>query len=274
MFRALIALLMLLPFAAHAAEPVWEERADWAAEFSARESTGTLLIFDEAANRYLVHDRKRAETPFIPASTFKIFNALAGLDTGAVKDEYDVTRWDGVKRGPAWDRDTDLAAGMRFSTVWFYQAMARRIGEARMREWIEKADYGNRDIGGAIDRFWLDGKLRISAVQQIEFLRRLADGALPFSARAQETVRRITIVDSGPTYVLHGKTGWRSIKGDANDLGWFVGWVESGGKRAFFALNMDMPSASIDGTIAKHAPKREAIVRAVLTKLGALPEKK
>jgi beta-lactamase class D len=272
--RAVVALMLLWPTVALAADPTWEERPDWASEFTSREAPGTMLVFDESQNRYLVFDRKRAETPYIPASTFKIFNALVGLETGAVKDEFDVARWDGVKRGsPTWDRDTDLAAGMKFSTVWFYQAMARRIGDARMREWIEKANYGNRDIGGTIDRFWLDGKLRISAVQQVEFLRKLADGTLPFAPKVQEAVRRITIVDSAPHYVMHAKSGWRHIKGDAQDLGWFVGWVESSGKRWFFALNMDMPSAAGDGVIAKHAPKREAAVRAILTKLGALPSK-
>ena len=72
-----------------------------------------------------------------------------------------------------------------------------------MQEWIDKVGYGNRDIGGGIDRFWLSGALRISAVEQIAFLRRLAAGTLPFSARSQETVRRITIQESAPDYVLH-----------------------------------------------------------------------
>ncbi len=56
MIRALLALVLLLPLAARAAEPTWEERPDWAAEFSARESPGTLLIYDESADCYLVHD--------------------------------------------------------------------------------------------------------------------------------------------------------------------------------------------------------------------------
>ena len=170
---------------------------------------GTALIFDEASNRYLVFDRKRAETRFSPASTFKIFNAMVALETGAVKDEYEVIRWDGVERQfPDWNRDHSLASGMKFSVVWFYQEMARRAGQQRMQHWIDEAGYGNRDIGGGIDRFWLSGALRISAVEQIGFLRRLAAGTLPFSARSQETVRRITIQESAPDYVLHGKTGW------------------------------------------------------------------
>jgi beta-lactamase class D len=255
---------------AHAADALWEEHPEWATQFSQRGVAGTAVIYEEASNRTLVFDRKRAQMRFSPASTFKVFNAMVALETGAVKDEYEVIRWDGVERRfPDWNRDHSLASGMKFSVVWFYQEMARRAGQRRMQHWIDEVGYGNRDIGGGIDRFWLSGALRISAVEEIGFLRRLAAGTLPFSARSQEAVRRITIQESAPEYVLHGKTGWamhEDIQRDA-DLGWYVGWVERGGKRWFFAINIDMPRGADD------APKRVAIGRALLASLGALPAK-
>lgn len=273
LLSTLLLLLILIPsMCASAVTTQWLAHPEWAAEFASRGIAGTALVYDESANQYLVFDADRARRSYLPASTFKIFNALVGLETGAVADEFEVTRWDGVKRwNEKWNRDTDLVAGMRNSTLWFYQAMARRIGAARMQEWVDKAGYGNRDISGGIDQFWLDGRLRISAEQQIGFLRRLADGKLPFSTRSQETVRRITIVDSAPDYVLHAKTGWTSIAGSKTDIAWYVGWLERGGKRWFFALNMDMPSSDIEGSLAQNGPKRETIGRAILTRLGALP---
>ena len=264
----LFLLCLILPTAIVAAEPTWEDHPEWSKEFSDRGVTGTALVFDESAMRYLVFDRKRAETPFIPASTFKVFNAMVALETGVVKDEFDVVRWDGTERRfKDWNRDQSLASAMKFSAVWFYQEMARRAGPERMQEWIDKVGYGNRDIGGGIDRFWLSGKLRISALEQIGFLRRLAAGSLPFSARSQETVRRITIQESAPDHVLHGKTGLAMHDDIASkeDLGWYVGWVERGGRRWFFALNADLPRGLDD------APKRITIVRALLAQAGALP---
>ena len=155
---------------------------------------------------------------------------------------------------------------MRYSTVWFYQAMARRAGYDAMRAWIDKAGYGNRDIGTAqdIDHFWLnDSPMRISAEQQIDFLRRLADNQLPFSDRAQETVRRISISASMPGYVLHAKTGWDGHHG------WYVGWVESHGRRWFFAMNMD-----IDSTQAStYLPLRLSLTKQLLGSLGAFHER-
>jgi beta-lactamase class D len=264
----LIALLLALSALRVQAGDNWELHPEWADDFKAQSVSGTMLIYDEQAQRYLVLDRQRAETAFAPASTFKIFNALTALETGVIADEHEVLKWDGTKRWLAvWNRDHDLASGMKYSVVWFYQEIARRVGQERMQAWIDKAGYGNRDISGGIDRFWLGkGGLRISAVEQIGFLRRLADDALPFSARSQDIVRRITIVEQGDGYVLHAKTGWKQVEGET-DLGWYVGWVERDARRWFFALNIDMPAAT-------DAPRRAVLAKAVLTRVGALPAAK
>lgn len=269
--RCLVLFALLLPLHLFAAQPAWDDHPEWRGEFGNRGVVGTALVFDESANRYFVFDRRRAETGFRPASTFKVFNALVGIETGAVADEFEVYPWDRKPHeNPKWNRDTDLAGGMRNSTLWFYQAMARRIGVARMQEWVDKAGYGNRDIGGGIDQFWLSGKLRISAVQQIDFLRRLAAGTLPFSPRAQEVVRRITAIEVAPGYVLHGKTGWCGNEGGQPDTGWFIGWLERGGRRWYVAVNVDLPSYTREGSVEANGPKREAIARAVLARVGAL----
>jgi beta-lactamase class D len=133
-----------------------------------------------------------------------------------------------------------------------------------MQDWIDRTAYGNRDISGAVDMFWLNNTLRISALEQVDFLRRLADGRLPFSTAAQETARRITIVEDAPSWTMHAKTGW-ATKGASDgktDLGWVVGWVEREGRRWFFAINIDMPDAA-------DPSKRMPLARALLADLGA-----
>jgi beta-lactamase class D len=47
-----------------------------------------------------------------------------------------------------------------------------------MQTWLERFDYGNRNIAGGQDMFWLDGDLRISALKQVLFLEKLASGKL------------------------------------------------------------------------------------------------
>lgn len=266
MYRYLLCALFLLPSFAFAEAREWKDHPEWASEFAGRGVAGSMVVFDERARAWHVFDRERAQARYSPASTFKLFNALVALETGAVKEEHEVIRWDGMKRTfDDWNRDHSLASGMKYSVVWYYQEMARRIGARRMQDWLDRVGYGNRDIGGGIDRFWLDGELRISQVEQVEFLRRLASGSLPFRADVQETVRRIAIVESAPSHVLHAKTGWALVGPEQADFGWYVGWLEHDGRRWFFALTIDMPKARED------APKRIEIARAVLARIGALP---
>jgi beta-lactamase class D len=86
------------------------------------------------------------------------------LSASAATDEKEVFLWDGKPKPiAAWERDHTLDSGMRESAIWMFQEIARRTGKERMREWVERLDYGNKDIGGGIDLFWLQGSLRVSA---------------------------------------------------------------------------------------------------------------
>ncbi|MBI4915501.1 MAG: class D beta-lactamase [Acidobacteria bacterium] len=242
----------------------WTERPAWAALFADAGVRGTIAVVDERVGARWVHDGARARERFIPASTFKIPHALFALDAGIVRDEFQVFRWDGARRDvESWNRDQDLRSSMRNSTVWVYQAFARRLGETRERAYLERIGYGNADPAGGIDRFWLDGALRISALEQIDFLRKLYRNSLPFPVEHQRLVKDVMIVEAGPDWILRAKTGWGARM--TPQVGWWVGWVERADGAVFFALNIDMPRGGGD------AQKREAIARAVLRSLGALP---
>ena len=258
----LLAILSLAAIGAMPA-PAWQERPDFAALLADAGANGTIIVLDEQSKRWHVANRARAQQGFLPASTFKVFNALVALDAGAVADEHEVIEWDGVTRDiPAWNRDHDLESGMKASAVWFYQALARRSGEDRMRAALERTGYGNGDLRAGIDRFWLEGGFRVTPAEQITFLQRLADDALPFSVRSQAIVKRVIEVDRGEDWVLRGKTGMMRA-GTPGAIGWFVGWVERGDQRWFVAVNIDMP----DG---KLVPKRVELARAALHAAGAI----
>ncbi|MGE3802897.1 MAG: class D beta-lactamase [Candidatus Kapaibacterium sp.] len=221
---------------------------------------GTFLLYNPQENQYLVWNPERARTPYLPASTFKIFNSLVALETGVIKDENDTISWDGVKRQiPDWNRTHDLRSAIAYSVVWYYQELARRIGEERMQHYIDTANYGNRDISGGIDRFWLDGGLRITPQQQIDFLVRLHNNTLPFSQRTMNIVKDIMILKETPDYVYRGKTGW--VLRDTTSVGWFVGYLQRGEKVWFFATNIRMEGD-------KDVPKRKEITWNILKSLG------
>lgn len=125
-----------------------------------RKSHATLVLKNLKAHQTFEFNRERSKQRFTPESSFKVANALIGLEVKAVADEYEVKRWDGVIREfPVWNRDHSLASAMRESAIWYYQAMARDIGQELMKDYLNRIDYGNRDISGGTDTFWLDKQL-------------------------------------------------------------------------------------------------------------------
>jgi beta-lactamase class D len=194
---------------------------------------GTFILRDMKNEKTFVYNNERANQQFAPQSTFKVPNSLIGLQVGAVKDEYDIKYWDGVERElEVWNQDHTLGSAMRNSVVWYYQAMARDIGENRMEKWVQDISYGNEDISGGIDQFWLSSSLKISPKEQAEFMESLYKESLPFDKDIMKTVKRIMIQKKGDHYTLYGKTG------QGPGLGWYVGFIETENQAYSFATNI------------------------------------
>ncbi|NHQ60767.1 class D beta-lactamase [Chlorobium sp. BLA1] len=193
-----------------------------------------------------------------PCSTFKIYNTLIGLQLGLLRGADDPWyTWDGVHRDiDGWNRNLTLREAFRVSAVPSFQALASAIGHERMKRYIDRIGYGNREISSGIDSFWLPrpgrAGLLISASEQVALLNRLLDGRLPFSKKHLNTLRDIMLVAESPKGKLYGKTGsGRSAEG-REELGWFVGFLESGGVEYAFACNItggEHPSGKAARTI-------------------------
>ena len=230
--------------AAHASE--WTASADVAALFKQAGVTGTFVVYDIDADRYLGYNRSRAETRFVPASTFKIANTMIGLSVGAVENVDEVLPYGGAPQPfKSWERDMSLREAIALSNATIYQVLARRIGLERMRKNVTELQYGNSDIGTRVDTFWLEGPLAISAVEQSRFLARLVAGDLPFPQHVQRITREIVRLEQGEDWALYGKTGWMNAPGSG--VGWWVGWIEKNERAYTFALNIDILKSSDAG---------------------------
>lgn len=258
-----LATSLMLLFTAGGAAADTTVRPSWQRHFEAKGARGTFVLLQPLQNRYTVLDTSRAKQRLLPASTFKIANALIGLEVGSIADENEVFRWDGKpKLRPAWERDQTLATGLRDGTAWMFQEVARRTGKAAMREWLDRLGYGNRDLSGGIDQFWLQGGLRISAREQVELLYQLAEGRLPMTQRAQRLVRQALVAEKTRDYTLYGRTG---TSGGKEPVAWWIGWVEKKGRPVgVFALNYAPTAAS-------RFDDRFEIGRAILEEAGVLP---
>jgi beta-lactamase class D len=142
-----------------------------------------------------------------------------------------------------------------------YRAIARKVGEAGEREWVNKLGYGNRDTSGGVDKFWIWGGMRISPLEQIDFLRRFDENKLPISERTADIVRDIMTLDVTENFVLRAKTGTVGPPDEPRELAWFVGWLEAGARRVFFALLIDGHTEGVDPAVVRR-PLTERILRA------------
>jgi bla regulator protein BlaR1 len=212
-------------------------------------TTGTFIMYDETNDQYTVFNEPQSTNRFSPCSTFKIYNSLAGLETGVMdqEDVYTLAKWNGTQYTvPAWNHDQTLESATKDSVVWYFQNLATQIGTERMQAFLDKIEYGNRDISGGLTTFWLRSSLQISAREQVDLLHRLYSGKLPVSPENVAIVKKnITLSeDSGMRFM--GKTG-SALQDDKWILGWFVGCVEKQGNRYFFATNIQAPDGATGG---------------------------
>ena len=191
---------------------------------------GALLIESLDGDVKYKHNSGNAEQAYIPASTFKVQNTLIALEEGVIKDQFEVITWDGVERAYApWNGDQTLATAFARSCVWCFQRFAKKIGDSRYKQYLDAFDYGNKKTGKDVVTFWLDGDLRVSPSEQINFLRKVYFEQLPVKHSNIKILKDIMLTEETPAYKLRAKTGWKGQNG------WYVGYVESGDEVWFFA---------------------------------------
>lgn len=233
---------------------------------------GAFVLYDLKRDRYVRYDEARCRERFSPFSTFKIPNSLIGLDTGVIADAEHVVKWDAQKY-PAHSQDTlpfstwwqeqTLRTAFKRSVVWYYRELALSVGERRMREYVQRLHYGNEDASGPLNGFWLGSSLKVSADEQVEFLKRLYKEELPVAKRSTRIVKEIMTLEETPDYKLSGKTGGGPL-GEARFLGWFVGYLETKDNTYFFATEIEGP------TYLSIRDERIALTKRILADLGHL----
>ncbi|MFW9875876.1 MAG: penicillin-binding transpeptidase domain-containing protein [Candidatus Thorarchaeota archaeon] len=217
---------------------------------------GCFICFDLKNNiNILTINEKKSTEPLSPCSTFKIFNSLAALDSKVLKNENSLKIWEGNKYSiTSWNKNHTLKSAIRNSVVWYFKEVAKDIGTNRMQNYLNRANYGNKDISGGITKFWLNSSLKITPKEQIQFMKRLYSNKLPFSSHAVEITKSILILEKTNKYTFSGKTGTCF-----QNYGWFLGHISSDkGEYVFCCL--------IQGRKAT-GPKAREISKKILTNL-------
>ena len=223
------------------------------------QADGVFLLLDLKTNKLIEYKGISKDTMLIPASTFKIPNSLIGLETGVLKDELTEFKWNGTThKNQAWNKDQNLREAFQNSTVWYFQELARKIGEKHMKKYLAQFNYGNQNMGGEIDKFWLSGDLRISPLQQLEFLKALWNEELKLSKKTNKTMKKVFVVEKKGESTLYAKTGWGFT--DSTDIGWYMGVVENQKSTYLFVHAM----TSKDSRLELFGESRKTIARKIL----------
>jgi beta-lactamase class D len=195
-------------------------------------SGGVFLLDGETGDVFATNEQWLVRDA-IPASTFKVFSSLAALESGVVASTDQIIRLPHyTSTREEINRDLDFASAFALSALPHYQHLVRKIGAERMQSYLDIAGYGNRSIGGGVDQFWISGDLRITPLEQLEFLQRLYRADLPFR---QEVIAQVKQIMQRVEYGgrVYGKTGWATAA-DGLHTGWSVGWLEREAKEPLY----------------------------------------
>ena len=221
-------------------------------------SQGCFLLYNMKTGKFdQVIGEENCKVRHSPCSTFKVPLAVMAFDSGILKDEMQILKWDGVKDSrEVANKDHDARSWMKDSIVWFSQRLTPLMGKEKFQSYVDKFEYGNKDLSAGIKESWLvspaaDGPaLKISGYEQIEFMKKLWTGKLPSSPRATKLTQEITFLEMTPKgYSFSGKTGSNSYgKNSKKALGWFISHIQKGDEEYLTAGNfLDVkPAESTD----------------------------
>ncbi len=210
--------------------------SDYAAYFDGLE--GCFVLYDLTNDNWNLYNLEQATHRVSPNSTYKIYNALFGLEEGVITPQNSQIPWDKkVYPFEAWNTDQSLPSAMGASVNWYFQEIDRRLGTASVIDYIQQIGYGNEDIHGDLSSYWMESSLKISPIEQVELLTKMYTHRLGFAPQNINAVKNAICLSASPNGTLYGKTGTGRVN-DQDVNGWFIGYVESNGHTYFFASNI------------------------------------
>lgn len=218
------------------------------------------------------YNAERADARFSPCSTFKLPFAVMFLENGIVRDPGDIVKYDrrpeaGMLSGPPGTaHDQTLTSAFHESANWYFDSVSRALDRTIVQQFTQRAGYGNADVrdGSKDGSYWYDGRLRISANEQVRFLQRLHNSELGLSARTTDLIKHVAQVEETPRWRLAAKTGACQGAGEDAATHWYVGWVEKADNTYYFALRFE--ADGFEPALRQRVP----IARRLLTQLHIL----
>ena len=211
------------------------------------EYEGSFVLYDLENDTWSIHDMEHATLRVAPNSTYKIYDALFGLEEGVITPENTFIAWDG-KNYPfdTWNTDQTLQSAMSNSVNWYFQSLNEQLGVPSVNKYIQQIKYGNENMSGNFSSYWMESSLKISPIEQIELLTKLQNNSFGFAPENVNAVKDAIFLSSSDAGTFYGKTGTGRVDGqDVN--GWFIGYIETADNTYFFATNIGADNDATGG---------------------------
>ena len=210
--------------------------------FDAAGVGGSFGLFDNGQGSFTIYNLLRfRDSAQSPAGTFDIVQSLIAIQTGVVKDDTALIATT-ASTGEVGSCGGELSLRQAFqnSCENGFGQLARRIGKDTLKKWIDSLGYGNKDMSGGIDTFWLNNRLKVTADEQLGLMKKLYFDQLPFYQHTQQVVRRMMQKEGNANYTLSYKTA-SGLNGAGHASSWLLGWIEENKHPYFFVLNLEAP---------------------------------
>ena len=204
---------------------------------------GSFVLYDLNGDTWKVYDMEQATLRTAPNSTYKIYDALFGLEEGVIAPDNSFMAWDKTDYPfEEWNGNQDLSSAMQSSVNWYFEEIDKRIGSSAIQDYIRKIGYGNEIVNTNLSSYWMQGTLKISPVEQVELLTALHSNRFDFAPENINAVKNSICLSSSENFSsegknFYGKTGTGRVD-DQDVNGWFVGYIETAGNTYFFATNI------------------------------------
>ena len=211
------------------------------------EYEGSFVLYDLENDAWSIHDMEHATLRVAPNSTYKIYDALFGLEEGVITPENSFIAWNGETYPfEAWNADQTLQSAMNSSVNWYFESVDEQLGAANISNYIQEIGYGNENISGDFSTYWMESSLKISPIEQVELLTQLQNNNFGFAPENINAVKDSICLSSSDAGTFYGKTGTGRVDGqDVN--GWFIGYIETADNTYFFATNIGADSDATGG---------------------------
>jgi beta-lactamase class D len=185
---------------------------------------GVFAIMENGSGQFTITDLiLYKDSSYAPLNTFFSMPILLGLDKGYIK--HDTSSW------------------VSLDSVNYYNALIEKIGRSAILKSIDSLHYGKGIVSNDLNSFWKNGSLRITADEQLGFIKKLYFGQLAFQKKSQDLFKKMILKEDNASYQLSYMLG--SDKTNEARF-WIVGYVEENKHPYFFVMHFETKNTAFD----------------------------